>query len=115
MLSIEKLQEYGADTATGLERCMNSEDFYFRMIGMIAQEKSFDKLEEALKEDDLDKAFEAAHALKGVAGNLSLTPLYNDVAEITELLRARTSMDYKEYLGRILEQREKIRKLIEEE
>lgn len=114
MLSIEKLQEYGADTATGLERCMNSEDFYFRMIGMLPGEKSFCRLEEALKEDDLDKAFEAAHALKGVAGNLSLTPLYNEAVEITELLRARTRMDYTEHLYRIIDQREKIRKLIEE-
>ena len=114
MLSIEKLQEYGADTATGLQRCMNSEDFYFRMIGMLPGEKSFGRLEEALKENDLDAAFEAAHALKGVAGNLSLTPLYDDVAEITELLRGRIKMDYTQLLSRILEQREQIRKMIED-
>ena len=28
---------------------------------------------------DLDGAFEAAHTLKGVAGNLGLTPLYRSV------------------------------------
>ena len=50
-------------------------------------------------------AFEAAHALKGVLGNLSLTPLYEPVQEITELLRNRTEMDYTPLLETILEQR----------
>ena len=114
MLSIEKLQEYGADTQTGMERCMNSEDFYFRMIGLLLKEKSFDKLEEAINNNDLDAAFEAAHALKGVVGNLSLTPLYLETVEITELLRTRTRMDYTELLSRIKDQKEKIRQLVEE-
>ena len=35
-----------------------------------------------------------AHALKGVIGNLALTPVYEPIAEMTELLRARTDMDY---------------------
>ncbi len=114
MLSIEKLQAYGADTKTGLERCMNSEDFYFRMVSMIPEEKNFTILEEALKENDLEKAFEAAHALKGVAGNLSLTPLFNDVSEMTELLRDRTTMDYSDFLNRIMEHKSKIKELVED-
>ena len=113
MLTIEKLQEYGADVKSGLERCMNSEDFYFRMISMLPDEKSFTELEEALKDNDLDKAFEAAHSLKGVAGNLSLSPLYDAASEITELLRAREQMDYTELLNKIMDQRQQIRKLIE--
>ena len=40
------------------------------------------------------EAFEAAHSLKGVLGNLSLTPLYDKVCEITELLRAGEDADY---------------------
>lgn len=44
MLSIEKLEEYGADVKTGLDRCMNSEDFYFRMIGMLLKEDCFNKI-----------------------------------------------------------------------
>jgi HPt (histidine-containing phosphotransfer) domain-containing protein len=114
MLSIEKLEEYGADVKTGLDRCMNSEDFYFRMIGMLLKEDCFNRLEEAIAQNDLDAAFEAAHALKGVSGNLSLTPLYKDAEEITELLRSRTEMDYTDLLERIRNQKEAIRKMVED-
>ena len=115
MLSIEKLKDYGADVKAGMERCMNSQDFYFRMIEMLLQEKSFDQLEDALNSNDLDRAFEAAHALKGVVGNLSLTPLYIDVVEITEYLRNRTSMDYTAFLNKILAEKEKLAKLVSED
>ena len=47
---------------------------------------------------DLDAAFEAAHALKGVLGNLGLTPLYEPVAEMTECLRSKTDKDYSAYI-----------------
>ena len=33
MLTIDKLNAFGADTQTGLGRCMNNEAFYFRLIG----------------------------------------------------------------------------------
>ncbi|MCR4632970.1 MAG: Hpt domain-containing protein [Erysipelotrichaceae bacterium] len=69
---------------------MNMEDFYLRMVSMVVKEQSFSDLEKAIGDNGLEAAFRAAHALKGVTGNLSLTPLYNKVAEITELLRAPT-------------------------
>ena len=75
-------------------------------------EKSFDKLREALAADNLDEAFEAAHALKGVLGNLALTPIYDKVVEITELLRARTEMDYSSLEAEINAKREELRELI---
>ena len=59
----------------------------------------------------LDAAFESAHALKGVAGNLSLTPLYEPLVSITELLRAREDTDYSNLLNEILMQRDKLEKL----
>ena len=76
MLSVDKLKDYGADTQKGLGLCMNSEDFYLRMVSMIVEEASFETLEKAIAENDLEEGFKAAHALKGVSGNLSLTPLY---------------------------------------
>ncbi len=44
---------------------------------------------------DLTGAFEAAHTLKGVAGNLGLTPLYEAVCAIVEPLRSRAGADYR--------------------
>ncbi|MBQ9046846.1 MAG: Hpt domain-containing protein [Solobacterium sp.] len=114
MITLEKLAAYGADTKTGLERCMNNEAFYLRLVGMILKEKSFDALEKAIAENNLRAAFEAAHALKGVAGNLALTPLYEPASEMTELLRAETQTDYSGYMKKILEQKALLEKMNEE-
>lgn len=114
MLTMEKLISYGADTEAGLQRCMNNEAFYLQLIGMILKEPSFDKLEAAVADHDLKAAFEAAHALKGVTGNLALTPLYEPVVEITELLRAGTDMDYSGLLQTIRAQKDKLQELSED-
>ena len=50
---------------------------------------------------DKDAAFEAAHQLKGVLGNLALTPMYEPVAEMTELLRARADAEYMVFVDKI--------------
>ena len=102
MLTIEKLEQYGANTAEGLTRCAGMEAFYIKLVNMSLNEGNFDKLETAIKNNDLDTAFEAAHALKGVLGNLSLTPMFDICSEMTELLRDRTEMDYTPMLNELL-------------
>ena len=114
MVTIDNLNSFGADTADGISRCCGSEALYIRLINMIPQEKNFENLEKALNENDLDKAFEAAHALKGVIGNLSLTPMYEKCCEITELLRARTRTDYQPMLADLLEMRNQIAAMCED-
>jgi len=93
-MTIDELKAYGADVAEGLQRCMNNESFYFRLVKMIPGDPNFRKLYDAVAGEDFGAAFEAAHALKGSTGNLSLTPIFAPVSEITELLRARTQTDY---------------------
>lgn len=112
MLSIETLNEFGVNTKEGLTRCMNNEKFYFKMIKMGLASDQFDKLGAALENNKLDEAFEAAHALKGVLGNLALTPVYNPLAEMTELLRAGKSEDYVTMYKPILELRNKLLALV---
>ena len=113
MLTIEGLKTFGADTENGLTRCMNNEAFYLKLVEKSISDASYQKLNEAISTNDLDAAFEAAHALKGVLGNLALTPILEPVSEITELLRARTQMDYSPYLEKINEKSEGLKKLCE--
>lgn len=108
MLTIDTLKEYGANVEEGLGRCMGKEELYLRLISTIPSEKSFDLLKDSIEAGDLGAAFEAAHALKGITGNLSLTPLYDPIVEITELLRARKEMDYTELLSTILDRKEQL-------
>lgn len=87
MLTVDALRAKGSKVEEGLARCMNNEAFYLRLVGMGLKDGNFDVLRAALSAGDAKVAFEAAHALKGVLGNLALTPLYEPAAAITELLR----------------------------
>lgn len=113
MLTIEGLKNYGADTQEGITRCFGNEEFYLKLVTTVPNEPSFEKLSEALAQKDLAAAFEYAHALKGVLSNLSLTPICNPVNEITELLRAKTDMDYSDKLNEILKQKQLLTELCE--
>ena len=108
MLTIEGLQALGVDTTDGLKRCMQQEEFYYRLIRMALADTKYGELREAISAGDLEKGFEYAHALKGMLANLSLTPLLEPVLEMTELLRARESCDYSGLLSRMDEEREKL-------
>ena len=101
MLTIQALANLGADTREGLGRCLNNEAFYLRLVNMALDDGGYDKLESALNAGDAQSAFEAAHALKGVLGNLSLTPLYTPVSELTELLRQGKTEGSLELLGQL--------------
>ena len=108
MLTIQKLQEYGVNTKEGLSRCMNMEKFYFRMLGMGLKNDAFDKLEKALAAGNLEEAFEQAHAIKGVVGNLAITPIYKPISEMTEQLRNKEAVDYVTIYKPIKELRDKL-------
>ncbi len=93
-MTIEILKEFGADTEEGLARCMNNEEFYLKMVNMGIADERFETMKEVLEAKNLDEAFEMAHAMKGVFGNLALTPIYQPISDMTEFLRVRTDMDY---------------------
>ncbi len=113
MLTLDSMKQYGANVEEGLTRCMKNEAFYLRLVSLVPKEENFNKLKSSIESEDLDAAFDAAHALKGVTGNLALTPLYDPIYEITELLRSRTRTDYSPLLGEILEKKEQLEKMIQ--
>ena len=106
MLTLQALQDFGVNTQEGMTRCLNNAQFYSRLINKALADDSFERLKTAVEANELESAFEIAHALKGVLGNLALTPLYQPVSEMTELLRARKEMDYSPYLDAILERKQ---------
>lgn len=111
MITIESLKNFGANTEEGLARCMGNEALYLKLVVVMLADKNFDKLKTAIESNNLDEAFEAAHALKGALGNLALTPMYDMVVKITEPLRNRTKMDYGEMVSELLTLRDKLSEL----
>lgn len=113
MITIEMLNNYGADTKAGLSRCMNNEAIYLRLVNLGLNDENFEKLKNAAAAGNIKEAFEIAHALKGVIGNLALTPIYTPLNELTDLLRGKDNMppDVNDFLNQIMEQLEKARAL----
>ena len=111
MITIEKLKAFGANTEEGLGRCMGNEALYLRLVATIPAEKNFDKLKTSIESNNLDEAFDAVHALKGVLGNLALTPMFDMAVKITEPLRNRPAMDYSGMVSELLNLRDKLSEL----
>ena len=112
MLTVENLKALGNRTEEGLTRCMNNEMFYLRLVGMALADDGFEQLKGFIEAGDLDSAFEKAHAMKSVYGNVALTTIYDPVSEITEELRAKNDIDYAPYLDRIEEELKKVKALL---
>ncbi len=110
-MTIDDLIAFGANVSEGLQRCLNKEDFYLRMVKKVPGDANFQKLFDAMAAGDLATAFEAAHALKGATGNLSLTPIFAPASELTELLRARTQTDYSALLAAVRTKRDELEQI----
>jgi HPt (histidine-containing phosphotransfer) domain-containing protein len=94
MITLEALKNIGADVETGLSRCVGKEELYLKLVNMGLGDTKFEELGTALQAGDLQKAFELCHALKGVIGNLAITPLFEALSQMTEKLRGKEAADY---------------------
>lgn len=86
---IKKLLDYGADTQGIMERFIKDEDLYKSCITTFYEDTSFEDLGCAISNKQYDVAFNYAHSLKGVSGNMGLTPLYNLIVILVEALRSK--------------------------
>lgn len=85
---IVNLIKFGVDTESAIERFMGDSELYRQCLEAFIDDGDFAALGAALESKDCEKAFFAAHTLKGVAGNLGLEPMHATLQEIVEPLRA---------------------------
>lgn len=71
------LQRYGIDYAEAMDRFGGNEDLFVRLATKYLNDPHFHALEAAMAEGDAAAGEREAHSLKGVAGNLSFTQLYD--------------------------------------
>lgn len=94
-----ELAENGVDIERVMERFMGNEALYIKFLKRFAEEdKSFQKMQEYLKREEVEEAFKAAHTLKGLLANLGLDDIMHSVAPITEKLRAGSLEGIKELM-----------------
>ena len=110
-MTIEQLREAGANVDEGFGRCAGNEAFYLKIVKMVLDSDTYDKLNDAIAAHDLEQGFEYAHALKGIVANASLDKLLKPVSEMTELLRARQDVDYSGYLEEMFRERDLLKAL----
>ena len=84
----DQLEAAGIDIESALERMMGSEALLERMMGKFLDDPQYPALRAALEAGDMERAVSAAHTLKGVCGNLSMTGLYGLFTRQVDALRA---------------------------
>lgn len=85
-MNVKILKDAGVDYNAGLDRFVNNADLYERMLHEFIRENEFGDAETALESNDLKSFGEHIHTMKGVTGNLSITPLFEKCCLIMTLI-----------------------------
>ncbi len=99
----ESYNSIGADYADICKR-FGGETLVKKFALKFLQDPSYQALEKAIADDEAQEAFRAAHTLKGISANLSLTNLYTVSSVLTEKLRGGKLEDYEEDYQKVQEQ-----------
>lgn len=73
----------------GSKRVMNNARLYIKLLTKFKADTNLDELLALLDAADYEKAQAAAHTLKGVSANLSLTELFKQTLELETQIKAR--------------------------
>ena len=109
---LQELGAQGCDIRQALHRMLDDEDFYLTMLEELPHEPSFAALGRDLAAGDTAAAFDSAHTLKGVLGNLGLTPLCDTVNRIVEPLRTGSTDGVQKDYAILVEQRCRLAELL---
>lgn len=83
-----KLFKAGVDVNEAVERLGGDKELYEDLLQHFKNSPRYENMVKAIEADDAAEAFQLAHALKGTAGNLSFTRLFQSLKPVVEALRA---------------------------
>ena len=109
---LDELRTLGVDVDDGLKRLMGNEKLYKRLLGSFVKMIGTQAVDPDFDESD-SVSIEKAHSIKGTAGNLSLTPIYESYSEILNLLRTDKPAEAKAVLAKVLPVQQEIISCIE--
>lgn len=85
----DELKGLGVNVDEALDRVMGDTDLYEMMLGMFLSSLAENPIELGdFDAGDVENLTKRIHTLKGVTGNLAITPLFNLYTEILGQLRA---------------------------
>lgn len=91
--NLDQLTAYGMDVPGTMARFAGNEALMMRFVLGFPQDKTMDNLREAMALGDREAQKIAAHSLKGLSGNLGLTPLFEATSLMMNALRANEEDD----------------------
>ena len=87
----QQLEENGADVEATLKRFMGNDAIYQKFLGKFPADPNYANLGTNIETGAFVEAYKCAHALKGVVGNLGLTPIFEKVSALVEELRNKAA------------------------
>jgi HPt (histidine-containing phosphotransfer) domain-containing protein len=73
----------------GLKRVMGNTKLYVRLLTKFRTDTRLDELSAQLEAGDYEKAQAAAHTIKGIAANLSLTELFEKIRDLEAQIKEK--------------------------
>lgn len=107
------LAKAGIDVKEGIHRFNDSKECFEKYLTEFAEDEHYNKLLRAISEKNAEAAFQAAHALKGASGNVSLTQLYEHLVPLVEELRAGRMDKVPELIKPVQESYERVMEALE--
>lgn len=99
----EELKALGVNVDEGLERVMDDESLYETMLGMFIDKINSNPIRtEDFEAESLDGLIGTVHMLKGLTGNLAMTPLFEGYMKVLNLLRTNCAREAAEEFEQML-------------
>ncbi|MDE6851527.1 MAG: hypothetical protein K2J67_03435 [Lachnospiraceae bacterium] len=109
----EELKQLGVDIDGGVARLGGNEGLYRKLLGSFVKAINQYYVGTDFDGTEYTDVIEKTHAIKGAAGNLSITPVYEAYTKIVDLLRAGQPEQARSILADIIPEQENIIQCIE--
>ena len=86
-MNYSALQAVGIDYEDGIRRFGGNAHLYEKYLMQFAQDEHYEKMQQAFAQQDWAAMLFHAHTLKGLAGNLSMAPLFAALTALVNALR----------------------------
>lgn len=108
----EKLLMAGIDMEDAMGRFLGNENLLLKFLKKFPDDSNYEYFKKSMSEKKYDEAFKAAHALKGLCGNLSLKNLYETVSREVEMLRSENYQEAEELMPDVVSEYEKVLEIL---
>lgn len=83
-----KLSKAGIDVNDGIHRFNDNKELYEHFLFSFPEDEHYENMLAAIQAGNVEECFQQAHALKGIAGTVSLNQLHTNIIPLVEEFRA---------------------------